>query len=58
MKGVRKVVRLDDAVAVVADNWWQAKKAVDALAVTWDDGGHGQVSSASIKDFLRGGLAR
>ena len=57
MKGVRKVVRLDDAVAVIADNWWQAKKAVEALPVTWDDGGNGQVSSGSIKDLLRDGLA-
>ena len=48
-------MRLDDAVAVVADNWWQAKKAVDALAITWDDGGHGQVSSASIRTFCAAG---
>jgi len=57
MKGIRKVVKLKDAVAVVADSWWQAKKAVEALAVTWDDGTYGQVSSDSIKDFLRSGLA-
>jgi isoquinoline 1-oxidoreductase beta subunit len=57
MKGVRKVVRLDDAVAVIADNWWQAKTAVEALPVTWDDCGNGQVSSGSIKDLLRDGLA-
>jgi isoquinoline 1-oxidoreductase beta subunit len=56
MKGVRKVVKLKDAVAVVADSWWQAKKAVEALTVTWDDGGNGAVSSNSIKDFLRTGL--
>jgi isoquinoline 1-oxidoreductase beta subunit len=57
MKGVRKVIKFKDAVAVVADGWWQAQKAVEALSVTWDDGGHGQVSSDSIKDFLRSGLA-
>src|SRR4051812_4470510 len=57
MKGVRKVVKLKDAVAVVADSWWQAKKAVEALSVTWDDGAYGQVSSDSISDFLRSGLA-
>ena len=33
MQGVRKVVRLDNAVAVIADNWWQAKKAVEALDI-------------------------
>ncbi len=32
MKGVRKVVKLKDAVAVVADGWWQAKRALDALS--------------------------
>ena len=54
--GVRRVVRFDDAVAVVADTWWQAKKALDALPVIWDDGQHGTVSSASIADYLRAGL--
>ena len=33
MKGIRKVVKLDDAVAVVADNWWRAKTAADALDI-------------------------
>jgi isoquinoline 1-oxidoreductase beta subunit len=55
-KGVRKVVKLDDAVAVVADHWWQAKKAVEALELTWNDGGNGEVTSRSIEEFLRGGL--
>ena len=57
MAGVRGVVRLTDAVAVVADSWWRAKGAVDALAVTWDDRGNGAVSSASIAAFVRAGLA-
>jgi isoquinoline 1-oxidoreductase beta subunit len=56
MPGVRKVIKFKDAVAVVADSWWQAKKASDALAVTWDDGGNGEVSSDSIRKFLRTGL--
>jgi isoquinoline 1-oxidoreductase beta subunit len=57
MKGVRKVVQLPDAVAVVAESWWQAKKAVDALQVTWDEGPHAKLSSAGIKELLRGGLS-
>jgi isoquinoline 1-oxidoreductase beta subunit len=57
IRGVHKVVKMKDAVAVVADTWWQAKKAADALAMTWDEGAHGQVSSATIRDFLRTGLA-
>jgi isoquinoline 1-oxidoreductase beta subunit len=56
MKGVHKVVTLKDAVAVVADNWWQAKKALDALVIEWDTGESGQVSSESIREFLLGGL--
>jgi isoquinoline 1-oxidoreductase beta subunit len=57
LKGVRQVVALPDAIAVVADSWWQAKQAVDALPVAWDEGQNGKVSSASIAEFLRAGLA-
>jgi isoquinoline 1-oxidoreductase beta subunit len=56
-KGVHKVVRLKDAVAVVGTNWWQAKKALDTLAIEWDAGEGGAVSSASIREFLLDGLA-
>jgi isoquinoline 1-oxidoreductase beta subunit len=57
LKGVHRVVPLPGAVAVVADNWWRAKQAVDALPVTWEDGQNGKVSSASIAELLHGGLA-
>lgn len=57
MKGVKKVVRVGDtAVAVVADTWWHAKRALDALPVVWDEGSNGKVSSATIADVLRAGL--
>ena len=57
MPGVRKVVRVgEDAVAVVADTWWQAKRALDALSITWDRGPNAQVSSASIEAMLDEGL--
>jgi isoquinoline 1-oxidoreductase subunit beta len=56
-KGIHKLVKLDDAVAVVADNWWRAKQAVEALNVVWDERGNGRVTSSSIAEFLRGGLA-
>jgi isoquinoline 1-oxidoreductase beta subunit len=56
MAGVRGVVRMPDAVAVVADSWWRAKRAADALSVTWDDCGNGAVSTASIAAFVRTGL--
>jgi isoquinoline 1-oxidoreductase beta subunit len=57
MRGVRGVVRMPDAAAVVADSWWRAKRAADALRVTWDDGGNGELSSAAIAEFVRDGLA-
>jgi isoquinoline 1-oxidoreductase beta subunit len=57
MPGVRKVVRVeDDAVAVVAETWWQAKTALDALPITWDEGPNAKVSSASIDQMLDEGL--
>jgi len=56
MKGVRRVVRMPDAVAVIADSWWRARCALDTLPIVWDDRGNGGVSSASIADFVRGGL--
>ncbi len=57
MPGVRRLVRMRDAVAVVADSWWRAKRAVETVPIAWDDGGNGQVSSAEIAAFVRGGLA-
>ena len=57
MPGVRKVVQVDDtAVAVVADTWWRAKTALDALPITWDDGPNAGLSSAAIADMLAEGL--
>ena len=57
MPGVKKVVQVDDnAVAVVADRWWQAKTALDALPITWDEGEHAKVTSASIREFIDEGL--
>src|SRR5579864_1127927 len=57
MKGVKKVVRVGDtAVAVVADTWWHAKTALDALPIVWDEGENAKVSSASIAKWLAEGL--
>ncbi len=58
MPGVKKVVRVDDnAVAVVAEKWWQAKTALDVLPVTWDEGEHKAASSETIAAFLTEGLS-
>ena len=57
MPGVKKVVKVgDSAVAVVADTWWHAKKALDALPIVWDEAGNGNVSNASIAALLKEGL--
>jgi len=57
MKGVKKVVPVDDnAVAVVADTWWHAKTALEALPITWDEGQNAKVSSESIAKWLAEGL--
>jgi isoquinoline 1-oxidoreductase subunit beta len=57
MPGVKKVVAVGDSgVAVIADTFWRAKTAVDALPIVWDDGPNGAVSSASIAAMLREGL--
>jgi isoquinoline 1-oxidoreductase beta subunit len=56
MKGVRRVLKRPGAVAVVADSWWQAKQAIEALAVSWDFGEGAEVSSASIRATLRAAL--
>ena len=53
MKGVKKVVPVDDnAVAVVADTWWHAKTALDALPIVWDEGDNAKVSSDTIAKWL------
>jgi isoquinoline 1-oxidoreductase subunit beta len=57
MKGVKKVVKVgDSAVAVIADTWWHAKTALDALPIVWDEGENAKVTSASIAQWLAEGL--
>ncbi|WP_158226477.1 molybdopterin cofactor-binding domain-containing protein [Bradyrhizobium sp. UFLA03-84] len=57
MKGVKKVVPVgDSAVAVVADTWWHAKTALDALPIVWDEGDNAKVSSETIAKWLAEGL--
>ena len=57
MKGVRKVVAVGDTgVAVVADTWWQAKTALEALPVVWDEGPNAKLSSRDIDAMLKEGL--
>ena len=56
-KGVVGAYKVDDnAVAVVADNWWRAKNALAELPIVWNEGANGQESSASIAERLKEGL--
>jgi isoquinoline 1-oxidoreductase subunit beta len=52
VKGVRQIVRLDDAVAVVADHMGAAKKGLAALRVAWDDGPHARLTTQDIAGEL------
>jgi len=51
--GVRQIVALDDLVAVVGDHMWAAKRGLEALKITWDEGENANVSSKDIWDHLR-----
>jgi len=55
--GVKKVVRVgDSAVAVVADTWWHAKTALDALPIEWDNGPNATASSAKFAEVMKAGF--
>jgi len=57
MPGVKKVVQVDDSgVAVIADTFWHAKTAIDALPIIWDPGENAKASSATIAEFVKTGL--
>ncbi len=46
--GVHQVVRSDEAVAVVADHMWAAKKGLKAAAIQWDDGPNASLDSPTV----------
>jgi isoquinoline 1-oxidoreductase beta subunit len=57
MPGVRRAVRVNEStVAVVADTWWRAKRALDTLPIVWDEGAGAEQSSATIAERLQEGL--
>ena len=57
MPGVRRVVKVhDNAVAVVADTWWRAKTALEALPIVWNEREGAAQSSATIAERLKEGL--
>jgi isoquinoline 1-oxidoreductase beta subunit len=57
MRGVKGVVQVNDfTVAVVADTWWRANTALNALPIIWDEGKAANVSQDDINKMLRNGL--
>jgi isoquinoline 1-oxidoreductase beta subunit len=57
MRGVKKIVPVgDNAVAVIADTFWNARTAMAALPIQWDEGPNAGVSSADIAAMLKEGL--
>ncbi len=57
LPGVKRVVPVGDtAVAVVADTWWRAQRALAALPIVWNEGANTGVSSATIAGVLKAGL--
>ncbi len=58
MTGVRDVIRLDGAVAVVADNTWYARQGVAALDIVWDEGPNAKVDTESLRTLMVNALDR
>lgn len=58
LRGVRNVVKLDNAVAVVADNYWYAKQGLAALEITWDDGRYAKLSTDDVRTIMLGALKK
>jgi len=55
--GVKKVLQVGDtAVAVIADTWWRAKTALDAVIIEWDEGPNAKASSEGFDVILKAGL--
>jgi isoquinoline 1-oxidoreductase subunit beta len=58
VKGVRQVVRIDDAIAVVADHTWAALKGLRALSPQWDEGANRSISTADLVAAADAALTR
>lgn len=56
MPGVKKVVQIDNGIAVVAERWWQAHSALEATPIEWEGGKHAKYSSTDIAALLDDGL--
>jgi isoquinoline 1-oxidoreductase beta subunit len=53
LPGVVDILRIDDAVAVVGESYWTAKRGLDLLKIEWDEGPHVTLTSATLAESLR-----
>ncbi|HMH68487.1 MAG TPA: molybdopterin cofactor-binding domain-containing protein, partial [Pinirhizobacter sp.] len=53
LPGVVDILRIDDAIAVVGENYWTAKRGLDLLKIEWDAGPHATLTSATLAESLR-----
>jgi isoquinoline 1-oxidoreductase beta subunit len=58
MRGVRQVVKLDNAVAVVADNYWYAKQGLAALDIVWDEGKNARLTTDDVRNTMLAALKK
>lgn len=58
LRGVRGVVKLDNAVAVVADNYWYARQGLAALDIVWDEGRHAKLGTGDIRAIMLAALKK
>ncbi len=58
MPGVKKIVNLGDSVAVIANNFWTAKKALDVVKLTWSTPADNPISSATLRQQFIAALAK
>jgi isoquinoline 1-oxidoreductase beta subunit len=58
LRGVRGVVKLDNAVAVIADNTWYARQGVAALDIQWDEGANASLCTQDLRALMTAALAK
>lgn len=58
MPGVKKVLATGSGVVVVADHYWQARKALAAVRISWKGGPNAGLSTEGIRSRLRKAAAR
>ncbi len=51
--GVRDIIRIEDAVAVIGDHFWAAQRGLDALRISWDEGANRDLTTEQLRDQLK-----